>query len=125
METRPEYDNLEARLRASAPALPDDLRIQVLQHCRESFRRSHGITWGCRPQFVGALAGLMTLCWIATSCLDRNTQAIVNGDNTHRASSANIGHGAARIGAEGQSMLVAMRWRMREMMRMLEDQRSG
>ena len=127
METRPETENIEARLLASAPMPPPELRRQVLQRCREARRSKPDFTWGVRWRLSGALMVFLLLCGFANSRLDAQNLAILSGENgqqIHTALSLPI-PGLPQLDPQGQSLIVVIRWRIHQIALLLDEKYSG
>lgn len=130
MERRPEQDReeiIEARLRASAPPLPPELRQQVLRRCRQERRNKPACAWQGQWRLAGALTSLALFCWIASGCLDARSQAMIAGENggqsgstlAFRANSLSPGE------ADSQNFGIALRWRMSQLALLLHEKHSG
>lgn len=127
MENRPEQESIEARLRQTAPELSPDLRFRVLRRCQETRRPRFRFAWSRQWSFACVLMGFVLLCSSASLWLDAKSQAILLGTDRNPAGIEQAVRQENRVqpGAETQSLLAALRWRLQQVALLLQEKRSG
>lgn len=114
-----EPEPIEAQIRAAAPALPPELRHQILRRCRSERQNASVQTWYRRWRWTAAFTTLVLCCGLASGRLDAQNQALLTGDAGPQATTAVAHH------TDNADFVLALQWRIRLLALLLHDKYSG
>ncbi|HLK60975.1 MAG TPA: hypothetical protein VKU00_30705 [Chthonomonadaceae bacterium] len=123
METRPEQERIEARLKAAAPELPETLRRRVMQRCLDEHWRKPAKAGIWQWRLAGVMLAMMLLCGGATNWLDAQNRAINEGRGSQKPSIALVADFGvlSPLKARSKSFADALGWRIRQLAQLLDE----